>query len=103
MNADVIKAVIQVIRENSVKNVSIFISLFLNNQSSFINLKDDACWNNPCEGCVPLGINSFNYTCTCGIKSLDSKCNTSIINDIKKKICVNKICLNLIIFTRIFK
>ena len=38
--------------------------------------KDNACWAEPCEGCVPLARNSRDYTCTCGIKSSDLSCNT---------------------------
>ncbi len=36
--------------------------------------KDDSCWNDPCEGCVPLGLNSQEFKCTCLSKSFDSTC-----------------------------
>ena len=38
--------------------------------------KDNACWNDPCEGCIPLNNNSFEFECTCNLKSFDSTCKS---------------------------
>jgi len=45
-----------------------------------MKIKDNSCWNNPCEGCKQLFPNSTEYLCTCS-KFTVSKC----ISEIKRK------------------
>ena len=40
---------------------------------------DDACWEKPCEACLPIAWNSRNYTCACGIKFWHPVCPSSKI------------------------
>jgi hypothetical protein len=41
--------------------------------------KDNSCWNEPCDGCLPTDKNSLNYSC-CGKKSLGILCQFSGLN-----------------------
>jgi hypothetical protein len=49
----------------------------------FMKIKDNSCWNNPCEGCQKLFPNSTEYLCTCS-KFSASKCVSEIKRKFKK-------------------
>ncbi len=67
-----------VILESIVKTVIIIFYLLLLLVLKYLShiFIDDACWNDPCEGCMPLNNNSFGFKCTCISKSFDSYCTT---------------------------
>jgi len=48
-----------------------------------MKIKDNSCWNNPCEGCQKLFPNSTEYLCTCS-KFSASKCVSEIKRKFKK-------------------
>jgi len=77
MNAN---AQMMVILESIVKTV-IFILISVEKKvksNSLHKFLDDSCWNDPCEGCVPLGLNSKEFKCTCLSKPFDSSCQLGL-------------------------
>jgi hypothetical protein len=75
MNANVkMKAFLE-----NIVNIVNYIPLFHLSISTFLikfKSKDYSCWNDPCEGCIPLNNKSFEFECTCSLKSFDSTCKS---------------------------
>ena len=64
------------------QNCKIFLLIeYLNKFKFILNIQDDSCWNNPCEGCQQTKANDTEYLCTCS-KYTSVNCKS----EIKRKI-----------------